>query len=299
MHEIMITTECVADLPKELLLNKNVEMIYFDVETERGLFRDTDEVGAQNLIEYMANGKKKAQSVVPSANEYKNFFAKNLEECDEIVHICIGGEISVALEHAKLGRAKLGMDGHRVHLVDSCHLSTGLGILVLEALKYRQQGLSSTQIVRQLEAAIPHICTTFLANNADYLYYNGKVGKMSMNICKYLHLHPVLGMKNGYLTFKRVYIGDYKKVLGRYVADLFKEHKNIRTDTVFLTYVGCGHEILSQVQREIYKHVTFQTLWEQQASATISCNCGPLTVGVLFMEKYDEIEFDDEDDAEK
>ena len=285
MHDIMITTECVADLPPSVLEKKNIKIIDYDVKTEEGLFRDTDEVDAGNLMEYMTGGKKKAQSVVPGANDYKNFFRKRLEECDELIHICISGGISVALEHAKLGRAKLGVDGHRVHLIDSKHLSSGLGLLVLEALRFRDEGLDSASIIKRVEETIPRIRTSFLSNNADYLYYNGKVGKNMMKLCKYLQLHPVLYMKNGVLTLKRVYVGDYHRASSRYIEYLLRDVEQIEKQTAFVTYAGCGHEVLSRIQREVYKYVPFQTLWEQQASATVSCNCGPLTFGVLFIAK--------------
>lgn len=283
MHNIAITTECVADLPKSLLEKADVDIIYYDVQTESGLFRDTDEIDAQNIMEYMIGGKKMAQSVVPSANEYKNFFRNKLADYDEVIHICISGGISIAKEHADLGKAKLGGDGRKVHIVDSKHLSSGLGIMVLEAAKCRDNRMDSSEIVAYLNSLIPRISTSFITNNADYLYYNGKVSKTVMDICNKFRLHPVLTMKDGVLTLDKIYIGNYHRIWSRYVKSLLKNGSTICKENGFVTYAGCGQEQLNKVKREVSNYVLFDNLYEQQASATVSCNCGPLTFGVLFL----------------
>ena len=282
MHNIAITTECVADLPKELLEEKHIDIIYFDVETETGIFRDTDEIDAQNIIEYMLGGEKKAQSVVPSANDYKNFFRKRLEEYDEIIHISISGGVSSAYKNAELGRAKLGIDGRKIHLVDSGHLSSGLGLLVLKATEYRDDGIDSNAIVEKLKYDTDRIFTSFIVDNVDYLYYNNQVGKYAMKLCKLLHLHPVLHMEGGKLEVQRFYLGNYKKATSRYISDALRRADRIDTSIGFCTYAGCSHAMLKRIKGEVERKIVFEQYWEQASSVTVSCNCGPKTFGILF-----------------
>lgn len=283
MRDIAITTECVADIPKELLRKKHIDIIYFDVQTDSGIFRDTEEIDAQNITEYMMGGQKKALSIISSANDYKNFFKKELEEYDEVIHIAISGNTSGALENAKLGRAKMGLDGRKIHLIDSKHLSSGCGLLALEAAKCRDQGLGSEEIVAKIEEMIPRVSTSFICDNADYLYFNGKVSKTVMRLSRALYLHPVLHMKDGVLTLKTVYVGNYDRAAKRYIADTLKYSPLISSDIGFITYVGCSHDKLLKVEERVFSHVTFRKLWRQQASATISANSGPLTFGILFV----------------
>lgn len=283
MSNIAITTECVADLPQSLLEEKDIDIIYYDIATETGLFRDTDEVDANNIMEYMIGGSKKAQSVVPNANDYKNFFKRKLEDYDELIHICISSGISNAIENATLARAKMGIDGRRIHIVDSKCLSSGQGLIAMEAARCRDEGMKSAEIVSHLENYRSRVYTTFLANNADYLYYNDKVSKTVMKICNKFFVHPVLWMKDGKLTLKRVFIGSYEKAAARYIAGVLKNPNSIDSANGFLTYAGCGHEMLNGIQKQLREIKQFDDLHEQQASATVSCNCGPLTFGILFV----------------
>lgn len=285
MHSIAITTECVADVPNELLEKYNVGIIYFDVETEKGLFRDNDEIVAGNIIEYMNGGERMAHSVIPTANDYKNFFMKQLKDYDEVIHISIASKTSHSLENAMLGRAKMGLMGKKVYIIDSTHLSSGQGLVALEAARLRNTGINAPDIVNRVNSLIPRVCTSFITDNADYLYYNGRVTRTVMQMCKALRVHPVLATRNGELKLIKVYFGNYRKALGRYINKTVKQAGAIDTKMGFITYVGCNHELLEWVREKVLLQVPFEELWEQHASCTISCNAGPLTVGVLFIQK--------------
>lgn len=282
MYNIAIAAECVADIPLSLVTEKEVEILFFDVQTEKGLFRDHDEVDAGNIVEYMMDGKHIAKSVIPSANDYKNFYKHLLEEYDEIIHISVGSKVSEAINNARLGRTKLGIDHYKVHLLDSKQMSSGMGMLVLEAIECRKAGLNSKQIMEVLHKKIPCIRTSFICNNADYLYYNGHVSGHVMKICRFFNAHPVLEMVDGNLVLRKFYVGDYKRCVLKYVKSSLKDAERILRDKAFFTYVGCSYELLQTVKEYVAKKVSFDRLWEQQASATISCNCGPMTFSIIY-----------------
>lgn len=283
MSEIKITAECVADIPYALQEREDIDIIFYDIETENGIFRDTDEIDANNIMEYMADGKKRVSTHFPSATEYKNFFKSKLEDYDEVIHICIGSGISDALENAKQGRDKLGLDGKRIHIVDSQHVSSGSGYLAYIAARDRDKGMNSDQIIAHLVQIIPGISTTFIAYNADYLYYNNQVSKLVKNICQLLHLHPVLYVKDGVLTLKKVYWGDYKKSVRKYVASELRKAQEIRKEAVFITYAACNHAMIKEVKQLVRGYAEFDEMWEQEASATVTSNCGPMTCGVIYV----------------
>lgn len=285
MHKIVITTECVADLPKELIEREEIGLIYYDIRTDRGLFRDTDEIDAENVMEYMSGGEKKAQSIIPSAIDYEMFFRELLKTHEEIVHIGISGNTSEAVGNAAKAIERLGKDGKRVCLVDSCHLSSGLGLLVMEAARCRSQGMGSAEITDYIQKLIPKVSTSFITNDLEYLYYNGKVKKHTVKICNLLRFHPVLWMKDGKISLKKGYFGRYEKAAERYIASTLRQAKKIDDRMGFMTYAGCNHELRQWVKNEIGKYISFRELWEQQASATVSCNCGPLTFGIIFISK--------------
>lgn len=287
MHSTLISTECVADLPNELREKNDIHIIYYDVKTEEGVFRDTDEIDARNLIEYISGGERKAVSIVPSEEDFEKFFRVGLKKYNEILHINISSGISESHKNAAKAIERMGEEGRRVTLVDSRQLSSGQGLLTLEAAKLRDQGLGAAKIAESLESIIPNIETSFIAYNADHLYYNGKVNYAIKIICNLLMLHPVLYMKDGRLSVKTVYMGSFEKASMKYVRKILKNPANIDHSIGFVTHAGCSHRNVEKIKKKAYEVATFEKIYDVQASATVSCNCGPNTFGVLFERRGD------------
>lgn len=288
MHNIVITTDCVSDLPRRICNKDDVHIIYFDIETEKGLFRDTVEIDSQNVMEYVMGGNKSALSVVPTANEFKNFFEAMLKEYEEIIHISISSKISSAYENAVLARVKMGRDGNKVHILDSKHLSSGQGLVTIEAVRWRNLGMDSRAIMEHLEQYVNRVSTSFLTNNAEYLYYNNKVSKLVRDVCDIFKLHPILEIRDGKLCLKNVYIGEYERAAEKYIKRILSDAGQIETQNGFITYAGCSEDLLDRVQKEVETFVSFENLYRKQASATVSSNCGPKTFGILFVKKEKE-----------
>lgn len=285
MGNIIITTECVADIPAEIIEKYGIGIIYYTVKTDKGEFRDTDEITASNIMEYMTGGEKKALSIIPSKEDYEAFFKDKLEKHDEIIHISISSGVSGAFENAKEASKIADRSAERIHVIDSRHLSSGQGLAVIEAARLNAEGKNGKEITEYVEKLIPRISTSFITYNADYLYYNGKVSKRVMNLCRDLSLHPVLAMKDGKLTVKKVLVGRYDTSAKRYLRSILIKGKGIDSSVGFITYAGCTNKALDYIHNKVQKNINFDSLLEQPASASISCNCGPFTFGILYIKK--------------
>ena len=285
MARLCITTECVCDLPRELLNSFDIDIIYFHIYTESGCFQDTDEIDARNILEYMENGGTKSQSSAPSANEYKKFFQNKLENYDEIIHIAISSGISESVRYASLAVAKMGIDGRKIHVFDSGHLSSGMGIMALRAAQMNREGKSTRQILEALSDMKEHVSTSFIVKNADYLYRNQKVSRQIRNLCNFFSLHPVLYMKNGRLTMKGIRIGNYEEAGIRYVKKELAHTEQIDKAHLFITHASCSSRHLQQIEKTAASCCSFDKITVNSASASVSSNCGPDAFGVLFLMK--------------
>lgn len=281
--KVGILAECVCDLPKSTLQSCGVDILYFLVETENGVFTDTDEITAENVISHMETGGTKTKSAPPPPDVYLKAFEKNLKRYDEVILVAISSRISHSCENAEKAVKLMGEEGKRVHIFDSEHLSTGLGFFVLRAAELANKGCTSYQILGELEAMKPQVSTSFLAKNADYLYRNGLVPAYVKKICSALSIHPVLAMKKGSLRLKTIILGNYDSSCKYYVRQELIGRKNIDKKCAFVTHVGCSVKMLKSITAEVEKYCSFDELNITNASATISSNCGPGTFGVLFV----------------
>ena len=151
MKKLGITTDCVCDLPDDYLKLHDVGIVYFYITTDRGRFKDGYEITSGNIIEYLEDGGEKAATNAPEPEEYREFFQDRLKECDELIHISISSKVSLSCKNASSALKLMGEQADRVHVIDSKHLSTGMGHLVIKAVEMRDSGKAAEEICRELE----------------------------------------------------------------------------------------------------------------------------------------------------
>ena len=283
MKKIGISTDYVCDLPQNYFEENDVSVMYFYITTNTGRFRDGFEIDSTNLIEYFESGGEKAETKAPDPSEYKALFEKQLEKYDEVIHISISDKISLSYQNALEAAKDMGSGSERIHVVNSEHLSTGIGHIVMGAVELRDDGNSVEDILGYVEGLKRRVSTSFIAQNADYLYRNGKVSKSVADICSAFMLHPVLTIKGGKIVLKGIQIGNYDKSVKRYIKRELRHDKKIDKSRLFITHAGCTVKMITEAKTEIKKYCTFKEVVTTKASATITSNCGKGTLGVLFI----------------
>ena len=285
MKKIGITTDCVCDLPDEYLKANDVAIVYFYITTATGRFKDGFEITSGNVLEYLENGGEKAETNAPAPEEYKAHFLSQLEKYDELIHISISSKISLSYQNACAALELMGEDGKRVRVIDSQHLSTGMGHMVIRAVELRDAGCSGEEIALQAEQMKQSISTTFITQNADYLYRNGRVSKTVRDVCDIFMVHPVLTLKDGRMTLKTIKIGNYEKAVMRYIKGALRRRKKIDKKRLFITHAGCTIKQLNAAKTQAERLCGFDEIIVTRASATVSSNCGMGTLGVLFVKE--------------
>ena len=279
--KIQITTDCVCDLPKEFLDHYDIRTMYCYVHTDKGRFCDINEITSDNLLEYLATDEGKAKSQTASVEEFETFFSNALGVGEKVIHVTtaqkVGNGYKVAMAAAQ------GFDN--VIVVDSGHLSSGLGLMVMRAAHLVSRGLTVDEIVKDLEVMKNKIATSFIVPSAESLYRNGKISNNVKRICEVFNLHPVIYLKKSKFSFAGVKCGSMKTAYTDYIRQNFKGKKNIDTRLLFITYAGCSSKQLKEFKEEVLKYQKFERIEFQKASATISSNCGLGAMGVLYIKK--------------
>lgn len=278
---VCITTESVADIPEDLMVRFGIACIYYYVHTEEGRFYDVKEISAGNLMEYLDKDKKLAHSMPPSVEEYETFFADALGGAQQVIHISMaknsGNGYYTAVQAAK------GFDN--VHVINSAHLSSGMGILVLYAASLVQAGRPFQEVIDTINHVKNSISTSFIVASTENLYKAGRMDRKVKDICDLFMLHPVLSMKGSQIVCSSIYPGTCAHAYLKYIRRQLRGKRNIDTRLLFFTYAGLNYKTKQKILDEVNKYQKFEKIIEQQASAAISSNCGVGAFGLLFMKK--------------
>lgn len=284
-YKIGITTECVSDLPASILEELNIKVINFDIVTDSGEFRDSVEISAENVFSYMKTEKKKPETKVPSANQYKTFFTEALKDYDEIIHISVSEEISTAKQAALQARAKMGRDGNRIHVFDSRHTSSGMGLLVYEACRLRNEGKNVKELISELNRRRELISTSFITMGYEHFLGTGRIRQLLYYFFKIFRFQVILAVRNGNYTIKNVFVGNYERACMEYVRSELKHMETKDNRIAIITQAGCNFKNMEAIENLIIKSRAFNRVYKVEASATVSCNCGPNTFGLMYMLK--------------
>jgi len=279
-----ILTDCVCDLSNEMMQSINVGVIRFYLHLDTGTFMDRYEISADNVIEYYEEKGSKIISVEPSADEYAEIYEKVLGKYENVIHFTLSSKISDAYKKACEGRDKLGAEkASHVFVIDTLSISAAMAILLVRASNMNKEGASATEIVNEMNSMIPRLSANFVTPDAHYLAINERVKPWISDLCSSLKLRPVFRMIEGELKPVRFEYGNREGYIRRYVKHELKKSNRIDDDIVFITHSSSSKEELDLIKQAVHSIVPFKHVYTTKTSATVTCNCGAGTFGVLFM----------------
>ena len=167
--KIRITSDSTCDL-NHLVAERNVGIMPLQVNLGEQAFRDGVDITPEQIFNFVAKTGTLPKTAAPSIGEYEDFFARELEGYDELIHINISSKSSGSHNFAK--NAAENFKG-KVHVVDSKALSSGQGLLVLKACDLRDEGKSAKEIVGAITPLCNKVNTSFIPDRLDYLYKGG------------------------------------------------------------------------------------------------------------------------------
>lgn len=155
---LLITTDSVCDLPANLLEKLEISVCPYYVCTKSGRFLDGIELETDALFAYLLNGNHSGASEPPEVTDYESFFAQKLTQARNILHITMARNASKGYEYAKEAAKAF----ENVTVVESGHLSSGMGLAVLYAASLVREMIPVEDIVKRLRGFQNRIETSFI-----------------------------------------------------------------------------------------------------------------------------------------
>lgn len=274
---IKITSDSTCDLSPELLERYQVTVLPLCVNLGENAYKDGESITPADIFSYVSETGQLPTTAATNIGEYMEFFTPLSQEYDAVIHINLGSGFSSCHQNAKLAAAEFD----NVYAVDSCNLSSGQGLVVIEAALAAQRGEQPEEIVAMLNELTSRVDTSFVVDKLDYLAKGGRCSSAVALGANLLKLKPCINLEHGKMDVGKKYRGVWTKLLPGYAKERL-EGKDICKDRVFITWTSCPPEVVAEL-REILKAEGFGEVLETVAGSTITSHCGPNTLGVLFI----------------
>ena len=279
MAKIKITSDSTCDL-NAYVQERNIEILPLQVNLDGQGYLDGVDITPQDIFAFVEKTGILPKTSAPSVGDYEDFFQKALEGCDYVIHFNISkkssGSHDFAVEAAKAFNGK-------VRVVDSKGLSSGQGLLVLEAADMRDAGKSVDEIVDRVLVLRDKINTSFIPDTLDYLHKGGRVSGMVKVMASMFKIHPLIYMDDGQLVPGAKYRGKMTRIIDQYVQDLKAKYPNYVKKRCFITHSWAEQDVVDAAKAAVAANFEFDEVLETKAGSIITSHCGKGTLGVLFL----------------
>ena len=280
-RKILITTDCVCDLPREVLEREEIKMMYLYIQTESGIFQDTKEMDVDMLEQFLSDKDTSIRSMSAPVEDFERFFADALTEAIDVIHIAPAEHVGVTYKRAS--EAAKGFA--HVSVIDSGNISGGQGIIALHAARLVREGYSVNEIKEEIARIRDRIELYFLMPSVNIFYKYGFTDRITAKLCNILRAHPVVDIKRSHMRVSGVWFNSVSTARRHFIAWRARRKKKIDSDLLIITHVCCTVREQREILREVNKHFKFKEIIIQKACVSNACNAGVGTIGLAFMTK--------------
>lgn len=279
-----ITSDSTCDLSPEQLEQYNIRLLPLYVSMDGKTLRDGVDVKPDDIYAHVSAGGSLPQTAAVNLADYVRAFTELSKKNDFVIHVCISLDFSCCYQNAKLAAA----DFDNVYVVDSRNLSTGHGLVVLEAERMAREGMEPDDIVAALHDLTGRVEASFILDRLDYMKKGGRCSAVTLLGANLLRLRPCIEVRDGKMGVGKKYRGSFDKCVCEYITDKIGNRSDLELRRVFITHSGVSEETVQKAVETVQKLQPFEEICVTRAGCTVSSHCGPGTLGVLYIRKADQ-----------
>ncbi|MBQ6823069.1 MAG: DegV family protein [Clostridia bacterium] len=282
MNKIIISSDSTCDLSPALLERFDVKILPLYVNLGDTSYRDGVDIHPEMIYDYVAENKMLPKTSAASIPDYTEWFSTFTKEGCDVIHFSISASMSVTHQNARMAAEEAEGEG-KVYVVDSANLSTGSGLLVLDAADLRAEGKTAEEIYNEVLRRVPLVRASFVVDILDYLKMGGRCSAVAALGANLLKLHPLISVEDGKMGAGKKYRGGIDAVMVQYAKELLAANEGkINPKRCFVTHTETAPETVAKVTEVVRNSGIFEEILETTAGCVVTSHCGPGTLGVLF-----------------
>lgn len=282
MTRIILTTESGADIPIYLGEKHGLHIVPMHVVMDGVDYLD-GELPVPEIFDFYEKTKSIPFTTSTNPQEYIEFFTKiktSFPDCI-IVHVGYTSKASSSFQNAIIAAE----DFDDLFLIDALNVAGGLAAIVWHAVDILEENpeFSPTQLINEIETAIPKSRFTFIPGSLDFLKAGGRVSNSAYLAGILLKIKPRIELINGELISTKKYRGRMMNVSRKLMEEYLTDY-DINRKQIYLLYSIGLDEKIKQEMEQLAKNHGFKNITWIEAGAMISSHSGPGGFGIAGLE---------------
>lgn len=279
-----LMTDSCCDLPAEFVAQADLEVLHFPYVLD-GMQR-MDDLGGQlshaDFYDRMRLGAHPSTAQIPRptfVDSFTRYAAKGIP----VVYLGFTSGLSGTFDGAFFARKQVLAEypDAQIYLVDTLAASVAEGLMVYEALRRRDEGMSAEQIAIWAESQRMRLHGFFTLDQLESLRRGGRIPDAAAAAGAMLDIKPLLSLnREGGLALRRAIRGRKKSV--RALADIMAERgEDLAGQTIGICHGGCPQD--AEMLRELVtSRVDVDDVLMMQTGPVIGAHTGPGMLAVAF-----------------
>ena len=240
MGNLIITTEIICDLPKEVLEKYNIKVCpvnYFVDGYEYNT--ETNLMPASQFYANMRSGAEVKTTQV-NQNEACSFLTKYVKSGNNVLHLSFSSGLSGTYNSFVYAAKEINTKSEKkVYVIDSLCAAAGHGLFVLLVAKKAQENNMTLEklinYANEIKLKIQHI---FTVDNLKYLVKGGRVSKINAKLANLLQIKPLMKVDtDGKLVVTNKIFG--RKLVIKKMFEIMTKSYNPHFANIFICHADC------------------------------------------------------------
>ena len=279
----LIVDSC-CDLPFDLINREGVDLLRFpyffgDMEHLDDLWSDSK---PHDFYERMRKGEQPTTAQASIAL-ITSVFERAAKRGIPTVYLSFASALSASFDQAMLVRDHVLEEypDFDLRIVDTCLASTGEALLVFEALRQQERGLTAAEMEAWANEARYFVNTYFMVEDLETLHRGGRIPASVAVVGSKLDVKPILSISvDGSLVVKGVARGRKKGI--KQLAQYYKERVSIAMGSFVCVGNADCEKDMKKLEELIEKEGHDPMFIEQPIGPVIGSHVGPGMVSLVF-----------------
>jgi DegV family protein with EDD domain len=262
-------TAFVADttlgLSPEEALEKGIHLVPVQVIHGGRSYQDLLEIGPEEVLALLEKGERLSTSQA-APEDLKATYGRLLLDHDRVLSVHLSGTVATA-------QAVAWAYGSRVQVLDSWSLNGGLWLVLEEARRLLQQGVTWERLEAAVAAYRKRVLGYVLPKTLTYLHRSGRIGGIARFVGGLLRILPVLLVREGQVEAGPRVRGFMEGM--HKMAELFRKDF---PEGVLVHLAHAGNPEGARALGELLRAEGVEVLSILHAGAAVSVHTGPGTI---------------------
>ncbi len=271
---VRIITDTSSEITQEEAKKYNIDVVPMYINFSNQVLKDGIELSKDDFYKRMLEDTPKTSQ--PSPSDFLPFFTEAANTGDEIVAVLLSSALSGTCQSAEIAAE---MTGCKLYFIDSLCASYAQKILLLEAIKLRDEGRNAAEITQILLELRKRVTILAALDTLEYLYKGGRLTRLEAGLGTAAKLKPIITIQSDGT------VGVIGKALGKSKAmhHIQKKLQEFGMDPAFPVYAV--YSCTDSNCRELIKKIDLSHPIYANIGATIGTHIGPGAFGLIFVKK--------------